>query len=176
MTGAPAPSVPSRRSALALRARPHAARGDRCAGLRAAGARGGLPSPRQGAAALELALTLPLLLLLLSGIVDTARFLHLAQGVRAAAREGARAGAAVLDPSGRGEVEAVATLRARSALAAVEPACAAGCDVTAVWAPRDGRAMVTVTAEAPWEPVVGLVPLLPPRARAEVTMLTQQAR
>ena len=174
--GRPAPSAPPRRSALALRARPHAARGDRFAGLRTAGACAGRRASRRGAAALELALTLPIVLFLLSGIVDVGRYLHVAQGVRAAAREGARAGAAVLDPTGSGEVEAVATLRARSALAAVEPACASGCDVVVAWDTRDGLPMLTVAAEAPWEPVVGLVPLLPPRVRAEVTMLTQQAR
>ncbi len=62
------------------------------------------PGPRhtdRGSATVELALVLPLLLLLLFGVIDFGRMLHTQITLTEAAREGARAAALGFDPGAR---------------------------------------------------------------------------
>ncbi|GAB1640784.1 hypothetical protein KRMM14A1259_12070 [Krasilnikovia sp. MM14-A1259] len=68
--------------------------------------RPGGPAPDQGAAAVEMAIVLPLLLLLLFGIIDFGRALNAQITLTEAAREGARATAMGLD--GRARVTSAA--------------------------------------------------------------------
>jgi len=70
-------------------------RPDRATGRRIAGPR------ERGAAAVELALVLPLLALLLFGIIDFGRMLNAQVTLTEAAREGARAAAFRADPAAR---------------------------------------------------------------------------
>jgi hypothetical protein len=69
-----------------------------------AGTRSRRPEPRRtdrGSAAVELAIVLPLLLLLLFGVIDFGRMLNTQITLTEAAREGARAAALGFDPGDR---------------------------------------------------------------------------
>lgn len=131
---------------------------------------------RRGAAALELALTLPVLLVLLGAIVDVSRLFSARRLVQRVARDAARAAAQVSDPAATGEVEATARAQAAAEIEALGLACEGACAVEATWSPQDGWWRVTVGVEAPYRAAVGLVPGLPATVRAEVTMLTREQR
>lgn len=131
---------------------------------------------RRGAAALEFALCLPVILLVIGGIVDLSAFVELTQVASRAARDGARIGATVIegdDPTGEG-IEAAAVEQAELLLAEAGRPCGAGCDITADWVAIDGAMYVRVDVRYPYEPWVGLSRFLADHAGAEFVMMTQQ--
>jgi Flp pilus assembly protein TadG len=130
---------------------------------------------RRGAAAVELALVVPILVWLLGAVVDVSAWLRLAGDVRRAARDGAFAAADASDPSGTGTVEATARAAARASLEAMER-CGGACAVDATWAPGPAGWTVEVVVEAPFSPIVGVVPGLRSGARARCVALTREQR
>ncbi|HQF02856.1 MAG TPA: TadE/TadG family type IV pilus assembly protein [Phycicoccus sp.] len=118
----------------------------------------------RGAAAVEFALILPILLVLIGGIVDFGRAFFAQVVITNAAREGARAAV----------VGADASARAAAAASGLPSAPA----VTAGSCPSTGSAQVTVTVVTPFDwillgPALSLIPgpeLLPDQLTASATM------
>lgn len=122
--------------------------------------------PRRGAAAVEFALTLPIVLVVATAILDYSWFLNRSADVLTAVREGARHGATIEqddDPVG----EAIARTTASLANYGVE--CGGGCEVNAELRELDGLATIYVEARVAYEPMVGLVPT-PENMGATLTM------
>ncbi|MCL8026622.1 TadE/TadG family type IV pilus assembly protein [Nocardioides bruguierae] len=130
--------MPGRRSP---RVAPAPRGAERARGPRRAGAR-----PDRGAAAVEMALVLPVLLLLLFGIITYGMMLSFRQGLTQAAAEGARAAAVTVVASQR-QTDAEAAVS--SALEPYDVSCAGGVLT------RDGEAVGTCTVtEVPCGTVV----------------------
>ncbi|MED5374135.1 MAG: TadE/TadG family type IV pilus assembly protein [Myxococcota bacterium] len=107
---------------------------------------------RRGNAGIEMALTLPVLLLLLGGIVDFGLYFSDAQKANHAVRQAARAAAGTdydLAPQAIGE----ATLSEQLALFSLPT----GTDTTRSVVVDSTTGLVTVTYHAPYEGLVGLV-------------------
>jgi Flp pilus assembly protein TadG len=103
------------------------------------------PSSTRGNAAIEFALLMPLMLLLLAGIVDGSMFLLDRHAAVRAARDGARVAASVVeDPPATGDkIEAAAQLYAEKSLAAAE---VVPLSVSADWTTdADGWSWITLT-------------------------------
>jgi Flp pilus assembly protein TadG len=134
------------------------------------------PRTRRGGAAIEFALCLPLLLLVIGAVVDLSRYISTLEFVSRAAREGARVGSTVIEgatPTGD-LIEAQARSQAMILLEEMGHVCGANCAVTAEWLAIDTEWYVRVQVDYPYEPAVGLVTYLPDHASADFTMLTQQ--
>jgi hypothetical protein len=124
----------------------------------------------------EFALTLPVMLLVVMGIVELSLLMHRVHQVTRAARDACRLGAGVLegtDPTGD-EIELAAEDQALAILAAQAVDCGGGCDVDATWFENDGWMLLRVDIEVPYDPFSGLLPMLPESTRGSFTMLTQQ--
>ncbi len=128
---------------------------------------------RRGGAAVEFALTLPVLLLVFAGIVDLSLYVHARHDVQRAAREGARLAATTRDPDGTGASEAAGRAQALAVLDALGTDCGGGCTADAERRVTDGWGMVRVRVSAPWTAPVGLVPGLAGSVSAEVTELAR---
>jgi hypothetical protein len=131
---------------------------------------------RRGAAAVEFALCLPVILLVIAAIVDLTAYLELLQLTSRAARDGARIGSTFIEgdsPTGDG-IEGAAREQAELLLEEAGRACATGCEVSAAWVRIDDAMFVRVTVAYPYEPIVGLSTFLAERATSEFVMLTQQ--
>lgn len=113
---------------------------------------------RRGSQAIELALALPMLIVLTGGAVDVGRYLYIAERVAAVASEGARAGARAEPTEGESAV-AIATAAARSAWIAEELPGTLTVDATIDGAVPSQR--ITVTASLPPAPYFGFLHLLP---------------
>lgn len=132
---------------------------------------------RRGGAALEFALCVPFVFLVLGVTVELGQFILRHQDLRRAARDGCRVGAATLEgPSGNGaSLRAAAEAHSREILEQVGMPCDAGCTLVTSWAEEaDGFSYLTVTVQIPYEPLTGLVPGMSGRPmRGRFTMLTQ---
>jgi hypothetical protein len=103
----------------------------------------------------EFALTLPVMLLVVMGIVELSLLMHRVHQVTRAARDACRLGAGVLegtDPTGD-EIELAAEDQALAILAAQAVDCGGGCDVDATWFENDGWMLLRVDIEVPYDPV-----------------------
>ncbi len=113
-----------------------------------------------GAAAVEFALVLPLLLILVMGTIEWGRFFFLQQLVVNAAREGARAGSVAVDG-----VESRAKTVAEGCLSA------SGLDVTKAFiVPLVSADSVIVDVEIAVAPITGLGIPVPAKAKARSEM------
>jgi Flp pilus assembly protein TadG len=131
---------------------------------------------RAGAAAIEFALCLPIVLAILGAVVDLSFYISTIEFVSRAAREGARVGSTVIEgatPTGD-QIEAEAESQTAILLTEMGHACGANCTVQADWLQIDTEWYVRVRVDYPYEPIVGLAAYLPDYATAEFTMLTQQ--
>jgi hypothetical protein len=124
--------------------------------------------PRRGAAALEFAMMLPVVLLIISAVLDYSWYLNQATAVVNATREGARMGATVDIPLGA-DAEAIShTTRALESYGI--PCESSGvCTVRAAYGRVASMNALTVSVEAPFQPLFGLVPT-PEVLRGELTM------
>ena len=109
---------------------------------------------RRGAAAIETALILPVLLALFGGTVDTAWFLYQRNALVDAAQAAARAGA-VTGSQVEFATDASAAAASRLSAEGIDPSAVT---VTAEQS-TGSTTMITVTLTMPFAPVVGLVPL-----------------
>lgn len=131
---------------------------------------------RRGVAAIEFALTLPFMLLILMGIVELSLLQSRMYVISRAARDACRIGSGVLegpDPDGD-DIKAAAIAHAQEVLANASVDCGGGCDVSAVWYDEGGWMMLKVQVGVPYTPYTGLLPMIPNITRGEFTMLTQQ--
>lgn len=122
--------------------------------------------PRRGIAAVEFALWLPLLVLLLSAIVDLSWYMSRKRAVVRASHDGARTGAAiyehpVLDEPGSRAVPA-AQEQAEQVLDALGVSCPDG--VVARYRDGNGIDLIRVEVECPFTPLFGMIPM---RSRLE---------
>ena len=133
---------------------------------------------RRGAAAVEFALTLPVLLILIAGIVELGMFVSFHHVIGRAVREGARVGSTTIEgDSPTGDIiEAEAIAQTEFVLATLGYPCTGNCDVDAEWHVRaDNYRYLTVSVEFPYDSVTGLLAFLDDiLAEASFTMLTQQ--
>ncbi len=136
-------------------------------------------SSRKGAAALEAALVLPVLLLLFAGILDLSNYISTYHRVNRVARDAARVGSVVIEgdePTGDGIREA-AESHAELALDAAGLACLTGCTIETEWEidAASGYAFVVVGVEYPYDGLTGLIPLLTDIGiTTQFAMVTQQ--
>jgi Flp pilus assembly protein TadG len=107
----------------------------------------------------ELALVLPVLVLLLAGVFDLCVYMSRCHLVSRAARDGARVGSTVYEegtPTGDA-IEAAAVAHARAVLDEVTMGCPDGvCDVVADWAPDGDWSYLTVEVRYAYVPLFGL--------------------
>lgn len=132
---------------------------------------------RRASAALEFALTLPMILLILVGIVELSMLMHRSHVVSRVARDACRSASMVLEgPDPTGDViEASAVQHARRALLAGGIDCdVLACDLRADWARRGDWMMLAVDLDVPYTPLTGLLPGLPRRTHGAFVLLTQQ--
>ncbi len=116
------------------------------------------PSPaRRGAAAVEFALMLPVVMLIASAVLDYSWYLHRSADVLTATRDGTRFGATVEQTD---DPVTSATDRATTSLTDMGFDCAgaSGCDIDAELDEVGGRAVLRVTLRVDYTPVIGLVP------------------
>lgn len=131
---------------------------------------------RDGTAAVEFALTLPILILLFAGVVELCLLMHRVQLLSRVARDACRIGSGVIegaDPTGD-EIEATATEHALAVLEQQNIPCDAGCRVAAEWLRRGDWMMLQVEVEVPYQPVTGFLPSIAPSTSGSFVMLTQQ--
>lgn len=91
---------------------------------------------KRAAAAVEFALTMPVIALLLAAVVDWGAYMSLRTSVARAAADGARRGAAVFEPLDLPDGELIlpaAEERARLVLDRMGIVCEGGCDIEAVY-------------------------------------------
>ncbi len=129
---------------------------------------------RRGASAVEFALTLPLLIGLISAILDYGWYLTQAANVTSAVREGTRYAATVNQDDG---VTATAIDTTEQALTALGVPCqgGSGCSVDANLGEVSGIESLTVRAQVSFQPLVGIVPT-PAHLTAALTMALQDQR
>ena len=137
------------------------------------------PRPRRaraGGDAVEIALCLPILLILVGAVIDLAVFVRNIAFVSRAAREGARVGSSVMEgPAPTGAlIEQAAEDQAVLLLDELGHTCGLACNVTANWLLVETTWFVKVEVSIPFSPAVGLVRFLPDVATARFTMMTQQ--
>lgn len=113
---------------------------------------------RRGSQAVELALALPLIVVLSGGAVDVGQYLYLTERVAAAASEGARAGALV-DPDAGGSPSAVAVAAAQTAWSGQELPGSLGVDARIEGAVPSQRVVVATTLTN--SPLFGSLSFLP---------------
>ena len=125
---------------------------------------------RRGSTAIEFALTLPLLFVIVAGILEYGWYLFQLSSVVHAVRDGTRIGVTVPMEDGP---EAIAATHARNVLAGLGVPCgASGCTVEASLSPAGDITVMRLEIEVPYEPVVGLLPY-PSSLRGHFTMMMQ---
>lgn len=131
---------------------------------------------RRGVAAIEFALTLPFMLLILMGIVELSLLQSRMYVISRAARDGCRIGSGVIEGADAdgSQIKAAAVAHAQEVLDNANVNCGAGCDVTAMWYEQAGWMMLKVQVGVPYDPFTGLLPMIPAITRGEFVMLTQQ--
>lgn len=134
---------------------------------------------RRGVAAIEFALTMPFLLMVLLGVTEFSLLMHRTHVAYRVALDACRTGAGVLEginPTGD-QIEAAAVAEANFALATAGFACNGECVIGADWHRVNRRwMMLTVTVDVPYRGLSGILPVLPDRARGQFTMITQQQK
>jgi Flp pilus assembly protein TadG len=137
----------------------------------------------RGSAAIEFALILPIMFMLLSAVIDWGYYMSVRVSIARATMDGARAGAATPDDLATGPNETTVGARNRTlnVLAGMNRACGAGCTVTATScvAGQGGPACqtppiptVVMQVTYPYTPFFGFVPS--PGSFSETFIMAQQ--
>lgn len=130
------------------------------------GGLGGSTRRRRGAAAIEFALTLPILVTLAAGVADYGVYLTQAMNVQDAVREAGRAGVGAGDAA-----VATATTRVNQSLSWDGISTTGGTvSVTSAYSTTLQGDQLVIYVDLPFQPVVGLVPT-PDRLRSRLTLL-----
>jgi hypothetical protein len=125
-------------------------------------------SNRTGSAAVEFALTVPILLVIVFGVLDYSWYIKQATDVVRASREGLRLGVTVAQADGP---DAAAETQVGVVLAGYGLDCDGDldCEIEASNTTVDGLDAVTLTVSVPYQPLVGMVPT-PETMGAVITM------
>lgn len=134
----------------------------------------------RGAATIEFALFLPVLVAVFSIIVDLGWFFWRHSVVLDAAREGCRVGSDTIDSSsssraaGEADIEYAALTHAESVLEAHGLRCEGDCSITATWGTDvgSGYELLTTRVEYPFQPLFGMWPGMQGPVVAQFTMFT----
>ena len=125
---------------------------------------------RRGSSAIEFALILPVIMVIMAGILEYGWYLFQLSSVVHAVRDGTRIGVTVPIEEGP---EAIAAAHARSVLEGLGVPCSGGsCVVEATLQPAGDVTVMRLDIEVPYEPVVGLLPH-PSHLRGHFTMMMQ---
>jgi len=125
---------------------------------------------RRGSTAIEFALTLPVIFIIMAGILEYGWYLFQLSSVVHAVRDGTRIGVTVPLDDGP---EAIAATHARRVLEGLGVPCGSGaCNVEATLVPAGNVTVMRLEIEVPYEPVVGLLPH-PSHLRGHFTMMMQ---
>ena len=129
---------------------------------------------RRGASALEFALTLPVVMIVLAGILEYGWYLFQLANVVHALRDGTRIGVTVpltdtIPPTDRAEQHA------RSVMNGLGVPCdeGEGCTITAIITPSEEFDVLNLTIEVDYTPIVGLLPS-PSQLQGSFTMMMQE--
>ncbi len=135
---------------------------------------------RRGAAAVEIAVLLPLLLIVLVGLIEVSLAIHESHAMTRAAREGCRIGASILEgPEPTGDaIRAAAEAGAITTLETAGFACDAStrCVVTARWESVQGWQAVRVEVSRRRERLLLPWSFVSRDAQGSFVMLTQQQK
>jgi hypothetical protein len=127
-------------------------------------------APRHAAVTAEFALTLPVLIMLLAGVLDYGWFFFVQAGVQSAAADAVRMG---VDAAGGVDPGALAEAAAGEVLEDAGLPCLGACTITGSIASEAGYRLLRVVVDRPFEPMVGLVPS-PAANHAACAMLLEQ--
>ena len=129
---------------------------------------------RRGASALEFALTLPIVMAVLTGILEYGWYLFQLSNVVHALRDGTRIGVTVPLEDEEGPIPR-AEMHARSVLDGLGVPCteSGGCIVRATVASAGDVEALTTSIEVDYTPIVGLLPT-PALLRGDFTMMMQE--
>lgn len=127
-----------------------------------------MTSSRRGAAAVEFALTMPVLLVMIFGVLDLSWYIRGATAVVNATREGLRMGVTVAQEDGP---DAMADEQIQAVLLGYGIDCegAYACEIEVTSTQVDGLDALTANASISFLPLVGLTPA-PELVRATLTM------
>lgn len=129
---------------------------------------------RRGSSALEFALTLPIIIAVLAGILEYGWYLFQLSNVVHALRDGTRIGVTVPSADETGS-EARAEAHARAVMDGLGVPCTdgGGCVVNATIEPAGDISTLRMSIEVDYTPIVGLLPT-PSQLRGSFTMMMQQ--
>lgn len=129
---------------------------------------------RRGSSALEFALTLPVVMIVLTGILEYGWYLFQLANVVHALRDGTRIGVTVPLEDPTPPIER-AESHARAVMNGLGVPCddGDGCNVTAVITPGDDFDVLNLSIEVDYTPIVGLLPA-PSQLRGSFTMMMQE--
>mgnify|MGYP006413645515 CR=1 FL=1 len=136
-------------------------------------------APRRGAALIEFALVLPVIVLVFGAIIELSLFISTYHRVTRVARDAARVGSVVIEgDQGEGDIiEAAALEHAETALAGAGLDCEGGCEVETEWAldGDSGYFFITVDVHYPYTGITNVMPALAERGiNARFAMVSQQ--
>ena len=134
---------------------------------------------RLGGAAIEFALWLPVIMTMISGIIDVSWMMSRYHQVVRAARDGARVGVAIIeddDTTYGAEIKAAAEDHTEALMDGVGLECSTNpnCDVVADIVTEDGLDYLEVSVTYRYEPMMGILPLRTDLNSAFTMMLQQQ--
>lgn len=135
-----------------------------------------LRATRRGAAALEFALTLPVLILVLGAVVELSLYISHFHQIQRASRDGARVGSITLEGATADgtQITAAAEAQAIDVLESAGLPCEANCKVKAEWVEKDGWMFVEVVVVYPYASFTSILPSLSEDTTATFRMMTQQ--
>jgi Flp pilus assembly protein TadG len=129
------------------------------------------PTGRRAGAAVEFALTLPVLIILLAGVVDYGWYYFVQGAVHNAAKDAVRMG--VVAQAGENPAD-LAEQVMNDVLDDAGLSCSGTCTVTGAITVQSGYRLLEVTVERPFDPIVGLVPTPTNNAIAYTMLLESQ--
>lgn len=134
---------------------------------------------RRGAALIEFALVLPVLILVFGAIIELSLFISTYHRVTRVARDAARVGSVVIEgDEGEGDlIEATALAHAELALDGAGLPCDGGCEVDTTWEldGDSGYFFIIVDVHYPYSGLTNIMPVLVERGiNARFAMVTQQ--
>ena len=137
------------------------------------------PSRSRGAALVEFALVLPVIVLVFGAIIELSLFISTYHRVTRVARDAARVGSVVIEgDEGEGDlIEAAALEHAEIALAGAGLACDGACEVETEWAldGDSGYFFITVEVHFPYTGITNVMPALAEQGiNARFAMVSQQ--
>lgn len=131
---------------------------------------------RRGAAALEFALTLPVLIVVLGAVIELSLYISHFHQIQRASRDGARVGSITLEGADADGslITSEAVDHATEVLESVGMPCDSKCNIEAEWLEFGDWMFVEVRVTYPYQSFTSIIPSLSEDTTATFRMLTQQ--